>query len=465
MSITDKDFGFDQELPGEVATWTAQDFSNFFTRFRPHLERHAAKYLRDKSMVEEVVQEAFFYLMVALPELDSELGVFRFLKWKVRLLSLDVISAQSRNITGVEDQLDLASLEPEPGSDVERAEDTAVVRLALAKLDPRQRAALIANVYEEKTTAEIAQELQISENATRQLLLRARNALRKALVGEAAIEGMRLSEILSIAARKAGVEARKAGLRAMGVAVALGLGIGFFSILSPEVSPVALPPQQVPQQALSTPENEFEQPPAVPASPSSETPELEKSASDVVTGPISAAASQQPLESATAGGQDIGPETMDQAALLESESLIDRSPFNPWLIDSLFEQDLTPSYVNLGGSLSSPQSLHTIATNQGLWADITFSLATKEPFSKVNIGFIAGSEQYFATLSQLDYWVISEEGVDSYVFVGAADVIRDVSGKVSEASRISGTVFTITVTVDATENVATGLGIELAEAS
>ena len=236
MHFDDKDLGYEQELPGEVASWTAQDLSNFFTRFRPHLEAHASKFLRDRSMADEVVQDAFLYLMVALPELDSELGVLRFLKWKVRLLCLDVIKASSREITGEEENLNSLVSEADPGSDLERAEDAAIVRLALAKLDSRQREALIASVYEEKSTPEIAMQLQISENATRQLLLRARNSLRTALIGQANVSGLGMSQILSIAAKKAVQDARRNASK-VGVFIGLlALGLGLIPALQPSSS-------------------------------------------------------------------------------------------------------------------------------------------------------------------------------------------------------------------------------------
>ena len=74
------------ETRAVLKDWSAADFANIYTRYRPHLERHARRWLRSQTQVDEVVQDAFLYLMVTLPELDSELGVLRFLKWKVNCL-------------------------------------------------------------------------------------------------------------------------------------------------------------------------------------------------------------------------------------------------------------------------------------------------------------------------------------------------------------------------------------------
>jgi RNA polymerase sigma-70 factor (ECF subfamily) len=202
--------------PVKLAEWTAQDFSSIYLRFRPHLERHARRFLNNPSQVDEVVQDAFLYLMVSLPELDSEIGVLRFLKWKTRLLALDVIRASGRAyINSIDDVQEPASHDPEISSSLEQQDDAAVVKLALSKLNPRHREVLIASMYEEKSTEQIAAQVGLSENATRQLIFRARAAFKKALIGDVDTTGMSAGAILSVAARKAASEGKKVGAAAL----------------------------------------------------------------------------------------------------------------------------------------------------------------------------------------------------------------------------------------------------------
>jgi RNA polymerase sigma-70 factor (ECF subfamily) len=218
---SDEEFG-DLELkersgkPVKLAEWSAQDFSSIYLRFRPHLERHARRFLNNPSQVDEVVQDAFLYLMVSLPELDSEIGVLRFLKWKTRLLALDVIRASGRAyINSIDDVQEPASDDPEISSSLEQQDDAAVVKLALSKLNPRHREVLIASMYEEKSTEQIAAQVGLSENATRQLIFRARAAFKKALIGDVDTTGMSAAAILSVAARKAASEGKKVGAAAL----------------------------------------------------------------------------------------------------------------------------------------------------------------------------------------------------------------------------------------------------------
>ena len=208
--IRDKhDHGASEEKHGNLKTWTAEDFSSIYVRFYPHLVRHAKRYLSNDVQAEEVVQDAFLYMLTALPEIDTELGVLKFMKWKVRLLALDVIRASPNRKETLVDSFDDEQSTEETDIEIERADDMAVIGAALAKLNPRHREALIATVYEEKSSAEVAAQMQLSENATRQLVFRARAAFRKALIGESEVAGKSVSEILSIAAKRAARNAKE----------------------------------------------------------------------------------------------------------------------------------------------------------------------------------------------------------------------------------------------------------------
>jgi RNA polymerase sigma-70 factor (ECF subfamily) len=97
--VSDEEFGAVETKdarPVKLKEWKAEEFASIYVRFRPHLERHARKWLSNQSQVDEVVQDAFLYLMVSLPELDSEIGVLKFMKWKVKNLCLDIYRASGK---------------------------------------------------------------------------------------------------------------------------------------------------------------------------------------------------------------------------------------------------------------------------------------------------------------------------------------------------------------------------------
>ncbi len=263
---TDEEFGLpefkehfaDSLTPAVLKDWTAKDFASIYVRFRPHLERHARRFLTNRSQVEEVVQDAFLYLMTTLPELDSEVGVLKFLKWKTRLLALDVIRANSRaSFAPIDEQPEFAANLPEMSDSLEQADDAAIVSLALAKLQPRQREALIATLYEEKSNEVVAAQMNLSDNAFRQLLFRSRAAFKKALVGEAETAGKSVSEILSIAARKAAAESGKYISAAGAFLLVLAIAVGVVPNLSNSVVEDQI---SQPEPTITSPESPVAQP-------------------------------------------------------------------------------------------------------------------------------------------------------------------------------------------------------------
>ena len=263
---TDEEFGLpefkehfaDSLTPAVLKDWTAKDFASIYVRFRPHLERHARRFLTNRSQVEEVVQDAFLYLMTTLPELDSEVGVLRFLKWKTRLLALDVIRANSRaSFAPIDEQPEFAANLPEMSESLEQADDAAIVSLALAKLQPRQREALIATLYEEKSAEVVAAQMNLSDNAFRQLLFRSRAAFKKALVGEAETAGKTVSQILSMAARKAAAESGKYISAAGAFLLVLAIAVGVVPNLSGNVIEEQV---SAPEPTITSPEAPVAQP-------------------------------------------------------------------------------------------------------------------------------------------------------------------------------------------------------------
>lgn len=296
----------DESVEANLKNWTAEEFASVYVRFRPHLERHARRYLSNPVRAEEVVQDAFLYLMTTLPELDSELGVLKFLKWKIRLLSLDVIrSSEMTRESNIPEGFEVPSSDEDFSADIERAEDNAIIRLALAKLNPRQREALVASVYEEKSSEQIAEQLDLSPNAARQLIFRAKKAFRIALIGEAEIEGKSISQVLSVAAKKAALDARQNAMK-IGVFIAvlaIGIGIGPSLFQSP-ASLVADEDSNIDSSSVTEPEV------SSPNVSSSETPE---------DGPSNSSVPAEDDE-ALAAAPESGSEQASSAELEEADS-------------------------------------------------------------------------------------------------------------------------------------------------
>ena len=416
---SDEDFGYvvtkdrangPDGHPVKLADWSAQDFASIYTRFRPHLERHARRFLNNPSQVDEVVQDAFLYLMVSLPELDSEIGVLRFLKWKTRLLCLDVIRASGKAyVANIDDVAEPMSSDPEVSSYLEQQDDAAVLRLALSKLNPRHREVLLASIYEEKSTEEIASQVGLSENATRQLIFRARSAFKKALLGDDVnTEGMSAAAILSVAARKAAHEAKKVGAQAMVFALFLMLAIGAFvnftgrgtqtQQLAESQAPAAPTQTQSPEtgESVQVPENNDE---TVVAAPVAQVSRPSASPS-VSASPFSQAELMQIF--------DTAPEEVSVFRLAASQSGVD---------------------VRQG---------YRVVASQGLVADFTFDANDKNPFGDVLFTIDVDGQQYQAYPDKFEFYKVTDkDGLDHFIYYGSLAYVFDEAGKVWSDSELA----------------------------
>ena len=386
--------------------WSAQDFANIYTRFRPHLERHARRFLRSQHQVDEVVQDAFLYLMVTLPELDSEIGVLRFLKWKVRLLCLDVIRASGRAIiNNIDDIAEPASNDAEVGNEMEHIEDAAIVRLALSKLNSRHREVLLASMYEEKSTREIAAQVGLSENATLQLIFRARAAFKKALLGaDVDTTGMSVSAILSVAARKAAEEAKKVGAQAMVFVLFMVLAVGAFVNFGSRNTPTVIAEGDRNQSATSAP---------APSSSASVVTEASKSPiAGSSTSPSAASGTPYPTASVSQVVESIKIRPAEVERGVNSRDLAA-------LINSGASSTNLTKVTNQGSS-----SIYTLEAENFIRANVT--LSAHSTVSDLSIKFSLGDSDFSAMPREVAQEISSDaSGNRQVTFIGSLAYVLD----------------------------------------
>ena len=460
---SDEDFGapeFKEHLadsltPAVLKDWTAADFASIYVRFRPHLERHARRYLVNPSQVEEVVQDAFLYLMTTLPELDSEVGVLKFLKWKTRLLCLDVIRINSRaKFAPLDDQPEMVADTPEMSLELERADDAAVVSMALAKLQPRHREALIASIYEEKSTEVVADQLGLSENATRQLLFRARSAFKKALIGEVETAGMSAGQILSVAARKAAAESGKYITAAGAFLLVLAVSIGVLPNLNQTTtSELATAPTETsqPQATQAQPETE----PTQSAPESKEQSASEAPASEQLT---SEAVTEQATEQAT---EQLVIEQVAQVSAPAAAPVAANEPepiFSEVSLASILATNVTQAgyYTN---SYASSDFLSAgfrgssveVFGGTGISAFLDLDIANRTVFNVVYQMWVDGKRYY--AVAENSSTVTNPVGSGYEVVLRASDFwVVDDSGNVFDQSPLANAVSTVRLSFDSDGN-------------
>jgi len=273
-----------QEL---TTDWTVADLASLYSDYRLSLISQARRMLRSDSEANEVVQEAFIKFILAAPELDTKERALAYLRATVNNLSLNVIRARGSrpNLVALDsdtsaDRLAEIAFENYIPADVSMsaAEDAAIIKLALTKLSPAERAALVMWEMEGRSTSEIAAELGIKETAVRHTVSRARASLRRVL-SELIVDqerGLTALDMLSTSYKKAAELAQKSSKVALSFILVVTAFLGFNSLTGNEGT------VQFSELAISAPSAVVEEPVAPSA------PVVEEPAKKVTTSKVSA---------------------------------------------------------------------------------------------------------------------------------------------------------------------------------
>jgi len=164
----------DQRLVQQVQEGNELAFEEIVDRYRPALLRYCRRLL-SASRAEDAVQQTF---LNAYESIESDAESRRLRPWLYRIahnVAVDVLRKDGR----IHEELVDEDCRSEPSDQVaERQEELRAVIAALQALPSRQRHAILLRELEGRSYNEIATVLRVTEGAVRQLLNRARNALR-----------------------------------------------------------------------------------------------------------------------------------------------------------------------------------------------------------------------------------------------------------------------------------------------
>jgi RNA polymerase sigma-70 factor (ECF subfamily) len=275
----------------------------------------------------------------------------------------------------------------------------------------------LASIYEEKSTEQIAAQVGLSENATRQLIFRARAAFKKALLGDDVnTNGMSAAAILSVAARKAAMEAKKVGAQAMVFVLFMMLAIGAFVNFSGRGTQT----QQLAESQAPTATEE----PAAPA-PSASASESAAASSEVVQipaipapAPSSSAKPALPVSNVAASAPVASPTPFKQSDL---SKVFDSSKSDVVFVrTSAVQVDL----VTLPAD-------YRVYASQGIFADFTFDYDAKEQFQNTLITVMLDGVPYFAYPTKVEIvTAIDKQGLEHVVYYASLKYLTDKSGRV-----------------------------------
>ena len=171
------DDALDHELMAAVARRDGQAYARLVERHLGWSLGFAERMLGERQEAEDLVQTAFLRVWQGAARWEPKA---KFSTWLYRVLynlCMDQFRAQGKVAEALDDELP----DDAPGSEERMADQQreARVRAALAALPARQRAALVLCYYEERSQAEAAALLGVSEGALESLLSRGRATLKK----------------------------------------------------------------------------------------------------------------------------------------------------------------------------------------------------------------------------------------------------------------------------------------------
>lgn len=162
-----------------------QRFAALVEPLRPDLLRFAFWLARDRALAEDVVQEAMLRAWKSFDSLDDEA---RAKQWMLTIVRRENARVWERK------RLEVADLDAlvEAEADVLASDEDAAIgemREALFRLDDDYREPLVLQVMMGYTTEEIATAMGLTQGAVLTRLFRARQKLRRSLLGETTDDG------------------------------------------------------------------------------------------------------------------------------------------------------------------------------------------------------------------------------------------------------------------------------------
>ena len=172
-----------QALMALVADGDHGAFRDLAVRLHGAALRLATRVLSDRSEAEDAVQNALTRLWTNAARFDAAKGSVE--GWFRRLVVNACIDRRRsiKPVAPIEAAADARSTEPTPHEAAEGSERDRAVAAAVARLNPRQRAAIALFYGEGASMAEIAAVLEVTPKAVEGLLGRARSELAGMLAG------------------------------------------------------------------------------------------------------------------------------------------------------------------------------------------------------------------------------------------------------------------------------------------
>lgn len=173
----------ESEIIRSILSGHTDDFTRLVKSHEAAVFRIVMGFVHHKEDAEDITQEVF---VKAFQSLDSFAGRSSFSTWLFRIAihtSLNELKKRKRKRiwSMALEMLQFPSENKDPEQELTGKSEQELIRKAIDTLPEKQRMAFILSRYEELSQREVAQIMELSEGAVEQLLIRARDNLKKNL--------------------------------------------------------------------------------------------------------------------------------------------------------------------------------------------------------------------------------------------------------------------------------------------
>lgn len=171
--------GLDQKTLVKVRARDPVAMNRFFDAFFDRVHAYATRLLRDSVLAEDLTQDAFVRMHQAIDRLDPTRDPSPWVFTVVTNTVRDYWRSKHHRASNRKVSLDEAWNLPDgrkgtaPDRNLERKEDAAIVRQAMGQLSPADREILLLRCYQNLSTTELEEVLELRPDAVRQRYSRA----------------------------------------------------------------------------------------------------------------------------------------------------------------------------------------------------------------------------------------------------------------------------------------------------
>jgi RNA polymerase sigma-70 factor, ECF subfamily len=187
----------DFDLIDSVLDGNLKDFELLINKYQPSIFRLSIGLLHNREDAEELTQDVFIKLYLSLSTFNKKSA---FSTWLYRLTINTCLNALKKKKKGqfwtaLSETLRLSSNEVSAEAAMINRSDDELIRQAIDHLPLKQRLAFIMTKYENLPQREVATIMKLTEGSVEQLVLRAKNNLRKNLAATIGFNTVSVSKI------------------------------------------------------------------------------------------------------------------------------------------------------------------------------------------------------------------------------------------------------------------------------